>query len=208
MNQLLIDVIEAYKRFYLNDHLHKPHRTCGCGPEHGYWPNNYVMSGTFQVPAVCEACEWISKRTALQHAVVEAGLSLPIPPRNEQTRYRGKPDACHIREHPLHCDPYLWRPDTPLGDESWKVTGNVARGLSRNGSDNAKEHDLEHVVFYLSRSHIIDKVYGDRTTEVQEILRHAPVLVYWRNADQRNGTSWVDQAIMSRNIGLTFMVEE
>jgi len=188
---------------YVYDKFYVVGRQCGCSDESGHWPNNFIMDGQLKLPAVCEACEWLDKQRTVQDRLVSTGYSLPIPPRALSGPRIAQPNSDIIRKNPMSVEPYLWEPTRKLGADSWKVAGNIARALTLSSD----KHELEHIVLFVSKTLIIDLTYK-QAPDVRDLVSLAPVVVYWHNNDSRQNNTWVQQMVYSRNVGLTFVVEE
>lgn len=185
-------LVEVYKEFY------RPARYCGCTEEHPY-PHNIDSDGK---PAVCLAHEWERQQRIMQKLLVQRELSLPIPP--------GVKWDDRAAEAVEKVDLYANPATTPskLTLRKMNDDGSVATSIAWYLAQAEWEGDTarrQHIVVYLDRSTVINHTFAHRDLEMRAAVTHAPVLVYWDNRDNRNG-SWILNAIRSRPNGLAFVV--
>lgn len=190
-------LVEVYKEFY------RPARYCGCTEEHPY-PHNVDSDGK---PAVCLAHEWERQQRIMQRLLVQRELSLPIPP---GVRWSEK-DASVVKEAMKKVDLYANPATTPskLSLKGVSDDGSVATSIAWYLTQAEWEDDTakrQHIVVYLDRSTIINNTFAHRDLEMRAAVTYAPVLIYWDNRDNRNG-SWILNAIRSRPNGLAFVVK-
>lgn len=209
--QVVRDTLWSYREFY---YLHREglpnddrgYRFCGCSETTGKWPNNHDSDG---LPCVCEAHEWQSKRATLQAAAVSSGLSMPIP------RIAIDVDGQKIVKNrvgpSVYKNPLLHFPQIVTisggSTQAGNLAGWIAKWLSATERSGEDRYRMEHVVFYIHHSQVIDLLYERRNGEVKDALLWAPIMVYLHNYDgRRNGQAL--QMINSRQYGLAFIVKE
>lgn len=187
-------LVEVYQEFY------RPERYCGCTKEHPY-PHNVDSDGK---PAVCLAHEWERQQRIMQKLLVQRELSLPIPPgvRSDNKLMTVIKDAGErVYENPADNTSKLVM--AKRRDDGSLAT-NIAWYLAQpEWDDNIAKR--QHIVVYLDRSTVINHQFEHRDLEMRAAITHAPVLVYWNNTDNRNG-SWILNAVRSRPRGLAFIV--
>jgi hypothetical protein len=194
MRHITTDVVRGvtlvYRHFYSKEHT--------CNGAEGSWP--HLFEG--DQPVVCKACEWNTKRAAVQERVIGSRLSMPVARKKgigDKVRRAIIKSVGGLVQNPLDASE-LWRADLPKQGENARLATNLANYLSWAG----------HVVFYVHRSQAINLIYSQREIEAEDVLLYAPVLVYWCNRDARNGGAGarLDALIEMRSCGFTFILGE
>lgn len=190
---LVREVLWTYKEaYYIGDRTGRTFRTCGCGPETGTHPNNFTKIDDLVIPAVCEACQWTATQKALQQRVVMDGLSMMIPRTKPMPLPKLSPGIHPFDSEVLEAD---------RSKDPGSVTGRVASWLVSK--------PLQHIVFYVHHSQVIDLMYARREQEITDVIQLAPVLVYWHNHDNRqNGNDRVKNMILARGQGITYALSK
>ncbi len=202
--QVVRDVVWVYDQFYyldqpkLGSRSKRQVRVCGCGPDTGYWPDNHTELDGRTVPAVCEAHEWQDKRAKLQQAITVSGLSMPIPVFD--TLAISRAPTC---THPLEMNRPYFHVAKSLGQQSGSRAASIAKWLMGDGGDKFRQ---EHIVFYAHHSQLLSLMYNRQDQEMRDVIQHSAVLVYWHN-DDRRANGWIEQLIMGRQHGLTFVIK-
>jgi len=188
-------LVETYRTFY------KPVRPCGCTEEHPY-PHNVDTDGK---PAVCLAHEWDRQQRLLHNLLEGNGLSLPIPPDvrpdDKLEGIVGKAGS-RIYENPVTNPSKLVVANRK---DDGALATNIAWYLSQP-EWNDSESRVQHIVVYLDRSTVINHTFKGQDLAMRDAVTYSPVLVYWNNRDNRNG-SWILNAIRARPYGLAFIVK-
>lgn len=195
---------EIYKLFY------RERRPCACTEENSY-PNLVDRDGNI---AICPAHEWEHQWGLMKELLVEHGISLPIPKKNnpsEEFRVFKKhilKEVGNIYKNPVKRDREIEVHEMAPGKKNQgdTVAVSVAHWLDQVLWDaNTEEKFGQHIVVYLDRTTIISQTFSGREKYVRDALTYAPVIVYWENQDGRNA-SWIMNAIRVRQYGLAFIV--
>lgn len=193
MNAQIGAIVEAYEELY------QPERPCGCTEDNPY-PHNIDNNGK---PAVCLAHEWERQQRIHQARLMQNQLSLPIPPQvrwDDKTQKAIEEAKDDIHKNPIHSRKVHLKKVHDDGamatNLAWYLSQSEWQGnIARRG----------HIVVYLDKSTVITNTFQQRETEMREVISFAPVLVYWDNRDNRNG-SWILNTVRSRPNGLAFVV--
>lgn len=189
-------LLEVYLDFY------RPERPCGCTEDHPY-PHNIDGDGK---PAVCLAHEWDRQHRLFQEMLTSQGLSLSIPSSvswDEEADKWLAEAGDRITVNPI-TSPSRIIAYQSKGD-SGRVAASLAWYLSQPEWANDDIASRQHIVVYLDRSTIITSTFNYKEPEMRDIITWAPILVYWNNHDNRNG-SWIKNTIRSRPHGLAFFI--
>jgi hypothetical protein len=184
---------EVYELFY------KPDLNCLCTDEHKY-PDLFDENGDL---LVCPFHEWRNQVKGMRKMLDQAGLSLPIPRDYKPGELSRKIMRMVIEEigsarvHP-NSDNWVLFYTTEMKemDKGGVASLNIAKWLADNG----------HIVVRLDRTAIITRSYSGMEEYMRDVLTYAPVLVFWDNRDNRNGT-WIESCIRSRQSGIAVVVK-
>lgn len=201
------EVCMVYKHFYATRVAGTTMRVCGCSPDTGTWPHNFLLIDGWKVPVMCGACEWIDKQGALQRLITGAGLSMPLPLKfNNRGEYDKLIKDLESRKiagsNPILTSPHFM---AVSGADPHDAIGHVTRWLTANHREDTL-HNGEHIVFLVHRSQAINLTFRQREQEIEDVLMYAPILVYWDNDDGRNH-SRIMALIKSRQYGLAVIVK-